>query len=81
MATKADATRTRCKRCKQLFLVEIPRKGGAQMIGECSTPLCYALAHYSDDDWRGKADMARVRRAMGIAADNDFDREALRRFP
>ena len=77
----ADAERPRCKRCKQLYLRVIPQgKSKEPIIGECSTLLCVAIAHYSDDDWRGKADMARVRRDVGLPNDA-FDLEALRRFP
>ncbi len=99
----ADIKRKKCKRCKSLFLVSLPRKKGEDTeVGECSTPLCYALAHYSDDDWEGKATMAKARigvpeiivdHAFDEAGDlyrvtrvvdrrpDDFDTEALRRFP
>jgi hypothetical protein len=31
-------------------------------LGECANPLCYAIAHYSAEEWEGKARMARARR-------------------
>lgn len=82
MATFSDGlTRKRCSRCGSQFLVSLPRKKGTDSeVGECPNILCFAIAHYSDEEWSGKADMAKARRAVDIAL-TPFDLEALKRFP
>lgn len=73
------ADHARCSRCKSLYLISLPTaKGKEPRVGECPDPLCHAVAHYTDEEWAGKASMARARVAAGIEI-TEFDREALRR--
>jgi hypothetical protein len=71
----------RCPRCHSVYLISLPSAKKAEpRVGECPNPLCYALIHYSPDDWEGKARMAYTRASVSIELD-DFDKEAIRRCP
>jgi hypothetical protein len=46
----------------------------------CAKQYCMAWLNWGDEQWRWRARQAALTASMGVAA-NDFDTEALRRFP
>lgn len=70
-----------CRICGRRFMASPPRKHES-LPTLCGAKHCEAMGSWTDEQWEGRARMARARAATSArSVANLVDREALRRFP